>query len=64
MIEYKILEGSNTTHILKHSIKKPVFFMSDRVSVEKRTIFKHDEALYVFSTSIDESVIILIYLLK
>ncbi len=44
-------------NIFQHAIKKPVFFMSDRDTVDKRTIFKHNEAHYIYSSSVADDTV-------
>jgi len=46
----------NGISVFKHTMLKPVFFMSDRGCVDKRSTFTQDNSIYVFSSSVEDDV--------
>ena len=49
---YERYEGTDTAFIVCTWAKSPVFFVSERETIEKRFRFKKDNAVYIMSTSI------------
>lgn len=54
----KKIEGDNEAYVLHTVLNKPVFFIAERDTIDKRIDFYLNNCFYCFSTSVEDDVII------
>lgn len=59
----KKIEGDNEAYVLHTVLNKPVFFIAERDTIDKRLDYYLNNCFYCFSSSVNDDVIIFILLM-